>query len=427
MALSDDALPVAAMSTERSYSWISQYLPRVEGLSLVRPRYLAYAFLVYFGGVGYLAWSFARRWGPGSYSPDISRAVYQTTMVGGVLVLIGLFLTSSILPHLSRTFRPKGTNPSSAGLPSTDRSSIAFPSISRRASQSADPEWAVDGILEDSGVDPSRYMDARQERDSAAISAALSRLLPASNATNPGNLMERLAGIRARKSGLLVPEDREMTQVLLRLVGEIKPLLVAAKKAGLNVPEIRRVVSEATAGREGDLPYRVRVVEQLKDTLESALVERIAENLQSVLVDIGRTKSASQQADAAELTASEGVALLDAGNYSAAIDRAMKARETIAHQTSSADRSPPTGEWVAAEPISLVPLIGPSIVASLYVAIGAMLLPAVDGFLVSNYIVNTTAILFLSYGWFGLILYALASVYLLARSPGQPPTSNGLP
>src|SRR5207247_4959867 len=126
--------------------------------------------------------------------------------------------------------------------------------------------------------------------------------------------------------------DWHMCQVVGRLVNEIKPRLVAAKQAGLNVPEIRRLVAEATAGREGDLSYRVRLVEQLKDTLEAALFERITEDLQGVLVDIERTKVATQQVHSAELNAAEGVALLDTGNYIEAIERATKAREAVQNQ-----------------------------------------------------------------------------------------------
>src|SRR2546427_11082107 len=118
-----------------------------------------------------------------------------------------------------------------------------------------------------------------------------------------------------------------MTQILLRLVNEIKPLLVASKKAGLNVPEIRRLIAESTAGREGDLAYRVRLVEQLKDTLEAALVERLAGDLEGVLVDIERTKAATQQVHTAGLTAAESVALFDTGNYRVALARAATARE----------------------------------------------------------------------------------------------------
>ena len=332
------------------------------------------------------------------------------------MVLIGLFLTASILPHLARAWGPRGSTSSIGGRgrsPETLTLS-AFPPPSR-ISRNPDSQWAVDGLLEESGEDPSPYMDLRRKRDAAAVSAALSRLLPTTDATSPGKMMDRLAGIRARKGGLL-PEDREMTQVLLRLVDEIKPLLVAAKKAGLNVPEIRRVVADATSGREGDLTYRVRVVEQLKDTLESSLVEHIAQDLQSVLVDIEHTKVATQQVHAAELTAAEGVALLDTGNYSAAIDRVARARETIGTSLANVGVPPAEGESGNSAPLSIVPLVGPSIVACLYVAIGAILLPGSDAFLTTYYIANTTAILFVSYGWFGLILYSLLSVYILARS-----------
>ena len=391
---------------------------RVEGLGFIRPRFLAVAFFGFFASVAYLAYSFAHRASQGAYSPEISRAVYQTSMLGGVLVLIGLFLTASILPHLARAWGPRGSTSSRGGraAPSETKMVTAFPPSSR-ISRKPESGWAVDGLLEDSGADPTPYMDPSRARDAAAVSAALSRLVPAADPTSPRNLMDRLSGIRARKGGgVLLPEEREMTQVLLRLVNEIKPLLVAAKKAGLNVPEIRRVIADATAGREGDLVYRVRVVEQLKDTLESSLVEHIAQDLQSVLVEIEHTKAATQQVHAAELTAAEGVALLDTGNYSAAIDRVARARERIGMSLANVGLPVAGGESEDSAPLSIVPLIGPSIVACLYVAIGAILLPGSDGFLSTYYIANTTAILLLSYGWFGLILYSLLSVYILARS-----------
>ena len=156
----------------------------------------------------------------------------------------------------------------------------------------------------------------------------------------------------------------------------------------------------------------------MKDTLEAALVERIAEDLQGVLVDIERTKAATQQVHTAELTAAEGVALLDTGNYLAALERAAKARDAVTRQLVTV--GPADGEWGSPNSSSAIALAGPSIVASIYVAIGAMLLPGITGFLVSNFVLNTTAILFLSYGWFGLVTYALASIYAMAH-PYSPP------
>ena len=385
-------------------------------MSFVRPRNLAVVFSVFFGVVGYLAWTYAHVSKAPWFEPDVSRTVYQTSMIGGVLVLVGLFVTGSILPHFARPVRSTRFTPSppSRDPPRRTRPAFTFPTGPLRTTRNFDPEWTVDGLLEDSGVDPSRYMDGDREQEAAAVSAAISRLLPADSAT-PGDLMERLYGIRARNTGPLVSADREMTGVLLRLVNDIKPLLVAAKKAGLQVPEIRRLVAESTAGREGDLAYRVRLVEQLKDTLEAALVERIAEELQGVLVDIERTKATTQQVHSAELTAAEGVALLDTGNYLAALERATKARDAVTRQVVSF--GPAGAEWATPNSGSLIALAGPSIVASIYVAIGAMLLPGITGFLETNFVLNTTAILFLSYGWFGLVLYALASIYALAHPP----------
>ena len=64
-------------------------------VSFVRPRYLAVAFSAFFGIVAYLAWSYAYASKGPWFEPDVSRTVYQTSMIGGVLVLIGLFVTAS--------------------------------------------------------------------------------------------------------------------------------------------------------------------------------------------------------------------------------------------------------------------------------------------------------------------------------------------
>jgi len=173
------------------------------------------------------------------------------------------------------------------------------------------------------------------------------------------------------------------------------------------------LVAEAAAGQEGDLSQRVRLVEQVKGTLEAALVERIAESVQRVLLDIERMKASTQQIHAAEMIAAEAVALLDTGNYAAAVDRAARARETLAKQVGvMPSRAEPSGA-----PSSFIALAGPSLVAVVFVAVSSMLLPGVDQYLVANYKLNAAAILALSYGWLGLILYALASVYYVLRPP----------
>src|SRR6266571_6286863 len=279
---------------------------------------------------------------------------------------------------------------------------------------------AGDEFLADpSDAEMSAYRDLEQAQDAAAVSAALSRLVPTGEPPTAGTLAERLSGMRARSSAVLVSEGRETAGVLLRLVNDMKPLLAAAKKVGLDLPELRRLVAEAAAGHEADLSQRVRLVEQVKGTLEAALVERIAESLQRILLDSERRKSATQQVHAAEMTAAEAVALLDTGNYAGAVDRAEKAREILETHVVAL----PSRLEAASAPSSFVALAGPAFVAVAFVAASSMLLPAVDGFLLANRELNTAAILTLSYGWFGLIMYALMSVYYVMRPASTKPSA----
>src|SRR2546422_1090386 len=275
---------------------------------------------------------------------------------------------------------------------------------------------AGDEFLEEpSDSETSAYRDLEQAQDAAAVSAALSRMVPTGEAPAAGTLAERLSGMRARSTAVLISEGRETAGVLLRLVNDMKPLLAAAKKVGLDLPELRRLVAEAAAGHDQDLSARVRVVEQVKGTLEAALVERIAESLQGVLLDIERMKSTAQQVHAAEMTAAEAVALLDTGNYAAAVDRAARARETLSKQIGMM----PSKFESSIGPSSFVAMAGPSLVAVAFVAVSSMLLPGVRDFLVFNYTLNTGAILALSYGWLGLVLYTLVSIYYILRPPSM--------
>src|SRR5947199_2588373 len=384
-------------------------------MSLIRPRYLALAFAAFFGVVCYYAAQEGRRAAFGAYGPAISQTVFQTSMVGGVLVLLGLFITASISPHIKGAAPSRSTG--SLGATRVIRrlrgESERMPEDYRTREQE-DSAWAAgdEFLAEPSDSDMSAYRDLEQAQDAAAVSAALSRLVPTGEPPAAGTLAERLSGMRARSSAVLVSEGRETAGVLLRLVNDMKPLLAAAKKVGLDLPELRRLVAEAAAGHDADLAQRVRLVEQVKGTLEAALVERIAESLQSVLIDIERMKAATQQVHAAEMTAAEAVALLDTGNYAAAVDRSARARDTLERQMGPMPRIE-----LATGPSSFVALSGPAFVSVVFVALSSMLLPGVGGFLNQAYELNTAAILSLSYGWLGLILYSFLSVYYVLRPP----------
>src|SRR5437016_4898333 len=352
-------------------------------MSLIRPRYLALTFAAFFGVVCYYAAQEGRRAAFGAYGPAISQTVFQTSMVGGVLVLLGLFITASISPHIKGAVPSRSTG--SLGAARVIRrlrgESERMPDDYRTRGEE-DSAWAAgdEFLAESSDSDMSAYRDLEQAQDAAAVSAALSRLVPTGEPPAAGTLAERLSGMRARSSAVLVSEGRETAGVLLRLVNDMKPLLAAAKKVGLDLPELRRLVAEAAAGQEGDLSQRVRLVEQVKGTLEAALVERIAESVQRVLLDIERMKASTQQIHAAEMIAAEAVALLDTGNYAGAVDRAEKAREVLEKHVVAL----PSRMEAASRRSSFVALACQDFVALAFVAASSMLLPAVDNFLVLN-------------------------------------------
>ncbi len=61
-------------------------------------------------------------------------------------------------------------------------------------------------------------------------------------------------------------------------------------------------------------------------------------------------------------------------------------------------------------------LAGPAVVAAVFVAISAAMLPGAGGFLQTNYKLNTTLILTMAYSWLGLAFYWAASSAVAMRS-----------
>ena len=82
--------------------------------------------------------------------------------------------------------------------------------------------------------------------------------------------------------------------------------------------------------------------------------------------------------------------------------------------------SPPSGSpglrlVTVSDPSTFVAVVGPAILAMSYLAVSAIFLPGAGSFLTANFQLNTAAILVLSYGWPGLGLYAILSVYVALR------------
>lgn len=387
-------------------------------MRLLRPRYVTLAVAAYFAIVVYLAYHTARTTTAAWFDPGVSQTVYQTSLVGGVLVLAGLFIVASISPRIAlasrralpvtRALRLRRGEGSESGVSQES----AFAARERDEEDWDDVEQFLDNLPWLAGsteADMVRIQDAPTPPTSAAEADAE----PASPAA--GSLTERLSLIRARSTVVVYPEAKDTNRVLSRLVNDITPLLLAARRVGLSGREVKRLLGQPASSVEADFAQRVRLAEHIKATLEVTLVERIGEELQEVLVSIERANAAAEQARSAELIAAEAITLLDTGNYLASIDRLERARGAFKPQAAA----PGSLAEQEATPSSFAVLAGPAIAAIGYVAASSMLLPGVLGFLERHFELNTTAILALSYGWAGLLLYALASVYLALRpAPG---------
>ena len=83
--------------------------------------------------------------------------------------------------------------------------------------------------------------------------------------------------------------------------------------------------------------------------------------------------------------------------------------------TSHAPGSPGLRLVTVSDASAFVAVVGPALLAMSYLAVSAIFLPGAGSFLTANFQLNTAAILALSYGWPGLGMYALLSVYLALR------------
>ena len=383
-------------------------------MTLLRPRYAALAVVAYFGVIAYLAWDTARKTTAAWYDPTASQVVYQTSLIGGVLLLAGLFVVASIRPRLYAAPRRGRQDLRALFAGSSLQGASSSPDASDRSAKGPNEvDWQEFEQFLDSLPD-ARLPDEPgpiRIRETETTANAAPRSVPVAGQSSSAALTDRLTEIRSRRSIVVYPEGKDTARLLSGLVAEIRPLVSAARRVGLSSHEIRRIVGEPLAEHETDLAQRVRLVEHVKETLEAALVERVGEDIQDVLIGIQRVNDAADRARAAELLAAEAVTLMDTGNYPVAIDRLERARATVRARAGAAEalRTKATGRssWIA--------LAGPAVGAVAYVAVSSMLLPGYQGFLPAHFQLNTAAILVLSYGWAGLLLYALTSVYMTLR------------
>ncbi len=115
---------------------------------------------------------------------------------------------------------------------------------------------------------------------------------------------------------------------LPRLVNDVKPLLLTAKKVGVEIADEKELISEAIAyGKKRDVDRAVSLIRKARYQLENAFTAQLAKRVESVLVEAERARATGADVGAILTMAAEAIDALEARDYQAVGDRIRSAKE----------------------------------------------------------------------------------------------------
>jgi hypothetical protein len=143
--------------------------------------------------------------------------------------------------------------------------------------------------------------------------------------------MERLWSlVEGRK---IPPEDDYLDRASLykelpRLVNEVKPLLLVAKKVGVEIGQEKELISEAIAyGKKRDVERAVKLIREARFRLEETFTSNLAKRIETVLVEAERTRQTGGDVGAILNLCVMSIEALERRDYSASADRIRSAKE----------------------------------------------------------------------------------------------------
>lgn len=321
--------------------------------------------------IAYLAWDTARMTTGPWYAPALSWEIYQTMLLAGSVLLVGMLLLAITVDRLDRLAR--GSARDTASLIN-----------------------ALSDVVRGGATESPPVELASQDAVLGLLSGRLAAL------TNDAG----------RGPTVAVERGRDLSS----LVEDMRGLFIAATRIGLDVTaEKELLASTMGASDREDMSQHLELLAMEIPVLRAGIKARIAGSLQILLTDIERVKLAGGEPYAAEALAEEAVSLLEEGDYPNAAWRLVSAEESFEAPTMVPAFEPPLAGRVPPSPSSFAWLAGPALVAVIFMAFSAILLPAVDIYLISDFQLNTMVILAMSYSWAGLGVYALVSAILLYK------------
>ncbi len=144
------------------------------------------------------------------------------------------------------------------------------------------------------------------------------------------NRIEQLRRNRREAERRIPLGDRKLLyRELPKLVNEVKPLLVSAKRIGLEIEDGKRIINDAIqAGKGRDIERAVTLIAQARQTLDVAFVDFIGGEIDTFIQEL-RAAKGDTGVQAATPKLQEAVGRLEAGDYDAAWDRFQLALGTF--------------------------------------------------------------------------------------------------
>ncbi|TLZ62305.1 MAG: hypothetical protein E6K16_05695, partial [Methanobacteriota archaeon] len=109
--------------------------------------------------------------------------------------------------------------------------------------------------------------------------------------------LERAKAVRAATPPSASPADRRaLYKELPRLVNEVKPMLLTARKVGVDIEEPKRLINDAiVAGKRREIDRAVALVSQSKVSLERSFAGQIAGRVESLIGDLEKAKTGGSE------------------------------------------------------------------------------------------------------------------------------------
>lgn len=182
---------------------------------------------------------------------------------------------------------------------------------------------------------PSAARRAAEEEVERALETVTARP-PARPAGAPGPSVS-VAGLRQRIEALAAKEfpieslegvdKKTLYRELPRIVNEVKPLLLSAKKIGVSIEDSKQLINDAIAfGKKKEMEKAVRLVSQAKASLEKAFTVELANQIESLMAEVEKAKASGSTVGPIETHIAEAVTYLEAARYSDVGNRIVEAK-----------------------------------------------------------------------------------------------------